>query len=309
MKVQLCDIQVRFGHLLALGGVSLDLRAGAVTVLVGPNGAGKSTLMGVLLGLVRPDSGHVMVDGRPHQGLPRMEREKLGYLPEAVAFADNLSGRQVMRFFTRARGLSRSRADAVLSRVGLAQAAGRAVRGYSRGMRQRLGLGVAILSEPALLVLDEPTGGLDQQGLTLLWEILSEWREAGRTVLLSTHDLALIERRADHICVLHDGLVQAQGSPDQLRRDVGLPVQISVTIDDDAAVGALVAQLQRGGLADVQIATDIDGRHRHLVMETAPDDLLQVLRIVDGAPSSVRDLRVAEPGLDDVYERLLEVTR
>ncbi len=309
MKVQLRDVQVRFGGLMALGGVSLDLEPGNVTVLVGPNGAGKSTLMNVLLGLVRAEAGDVMVDGRPHRSLPRQEREKLGYLPEAVAFADNLTGRQVMRFFASARGVGRARAEAVLSRVGLAQAAGRAVRGYSRGMRQRLGLGVAILSEPALLVLDEPTGGLDQQGLTLLWEVLAEWKQAGRTVLVSTHDLALVERRADHLCVLRDGLVCAQGSPEQLRAGVGLPVKVSLVVDDAAAVAVMVAELQQGGLAEVEVATDISGRHRHLVMEVRPDDLLAVLRIVDGRAPGVRQLRVEEPGLDEIYQHLLEVNR
>jgi len=306
VKVQLRDVQVRFGSLLALGGVSVDLEPGKVTVLVGPNGAGKSTLMGVLLGLVRSDTGQVLVDGVPHAALPRDEREKLGYLPEAVAFADSLSGRQVMRFFASARGVSRARADAVLARVGLAQAAGRAVRGYSRGMRQRLGLGVAILSEPALLVLDEPTGGLDQQGLTLLWEILAEWKQAGRTVLLSTHDLTLIERRADHICVLRDGLVRAQGSPEALRRDVGLPIRVSLVLDDAAALGRLVADLQARRLGQAEVATDIGGVHRHLAMDVTPDRLLDVLRLVDQAPGEVRQLRVEEPGLDDVYERLLQ---
>src|SRR5690606_20909685 len=133
--------------------------------------------------------------------VPNALRERLGYLPEAPALSENLTGRQVMRFFASARGVSSRRVEEVLERVGLAQAAGRSVGGYSRGMRQRLGLGVAILAEPDLLVLDEPTGGLDQQGLTLLWSVLAEWRERGRTVLVTTHDLALIERRADQLYV------------------------------------------------------------------------------------------------------------
>ena len=306
MKVRLHDIQVRFGPVQALGGISLDLEPGQVAVLVGPNGAGKSTLMGVLLGLVRADCGEVVVDGRPHpRGLPLSEREKLGYLPEAVGFADNLTGRQVMRFFASARGLSRSRADVVLSRVGLSQAAGRAVRGYSRGMRQRLGLGVAILSDPALLVLDEPTGGLDQEGLELLWEILAEWRSADRTVLVSTHDLALIERRADHLCVLREGRLRAQGSPEALRRQVGLPVTVRVELADDAAVAGLLSELRASGLCRVQVEHRPEHRLRTLCLELAPDALLDALRIVDRSAAQVRHLRVEEPGLDDVYERLI----
>ena len=303
MKVELHDIHVRFGGLAALGGVSLQLEPGQVSVLVGPNGAGKSTLMGVLLGLVRADHGEVRVDGRAGPCLPRSEREKLGYLPEAVAFADNLSGRQVMRFFASARGLSRDRAEAVLSRVGLAQAAGRRVRGYSRGMRQRLGLGVAILSDPALLVLDEPTGGLDQEGLSLLWEILAESRERGRTVLVSTHDLALIEKRADHLCVLRDGLVRAQGSPESLRRQVGLPVQIRLELSDEAAASVILAGIR--GIGGGALERLPGHSLRTLVLEVPADRLLEALRVVDASAAAIRHLRVEEPGLDDVYEHLL----
>jgi Cu-processing system ATP-binding protein len=306
MNVQFRDIQVRFGQVTALGGVSLELTPGCSTVLVGPNGAGKSTMMNVLLSLVRPDAGHVLVDGQPYPGLPIKEREKLGYLPEAVAFPDNLSGREVMRFFARARGVPKARAEHVLSEVGLAQAAGRAVRGYSRGMRQRLGLGVAILSEPELLVLDEPTGGLDQQGLTLLWTVLARWKEAGRTVLVTTHDLTLIERRADQLCVMREGLVQACGSPEELRRLVGLPVRVGLELAGGVAVGSLVAALRAAGLGEPLVRPSGPDSHR-LELAAPSDRLLEVLRLVDRYEPSVRHLRVEEPGLDDVYEHILGV--
>lgn len=306
MKLAFQDIQVRFGQVTALGGVSLALEPGAATVLVGPNGAGKSTLMGVLLGLIHPDAGQVLVDGQAFPGLTMQHRERLGYLPEAVAFPDNLSGREVLRFFARARGVSKARAEHVLSEVGLAQAGGRAVRGYSRGMKQRLGLGVAVLSEPDLLVLDEPTGGLDQQGLALLWTILARWKEAGRTVLVTTHDLTLIERRADHLCVLREGLVQAAGSPEELRRLVGLPVRIGLELAGGVAVGSLVAALRNADLGEPSVLPSGPDSHR-LELEAPPDRLLEVLRLVDRYEPSVRHLRVEEPGLDDVYEHILGV--
>jgi Cu-processing system ATP-binding protein len=221
MDLRVDNLAVHFGPVRALDGVDLALSPGEVSVLVGPNGAGKSTLMSVLLGLVRPSFGRVLCDERvvaaPDRDTSLWLRERLGYLPEAVAFSDNLSGREVLRFFASARGLPRARADEVLATVGLAEAARRRVGTYSRGMRQRLGLGVAIVAAPDLLVLDEPTSGLDQQGLTLLWQILDEWRAQGRTVLLSTHELALIERRADRVFVLVGGKLRAAGTPAELR--------------------------------------------------------------------------------------------
>ena len=232
MKLDIQQVAVRFGAVRALGGVDLSLHTGQVTVMAGPNGSGKSTLMSVILGLIRPDEGRILADERvvtdPRHLTATWLRERLGYLPEAPAFSDTLSGRQTMRFFASARGLSRARVEVVLERVGLAHAASRAVGGYSRGMRQRLGLGCAILHSPELLVLDEPTGGLDQQGLAVLWEVLDEWRSEGRVVLLSSHELALIERRADRVVVLVDGKVVASGTPAELREASSLPAEVRI---------------------------------------------------------------------------------
>ncbi len=241
MNLTVEDLHVRFGTVEALKGVSLTVSAGEVTVVVGPNGAGKSTLMSVILGLLKPGQGRLVVhaaavdpEAPPARGQVVADtqhatstwlRERIGYLPEAASFSANLSGRQVLRFFASARGTPRSAIAPTLDRVGLLEAADRRVGGYSRGMRQRLGLAVAIVHAPQLLILDEPTGGLDQHGLSVLWSILEEWKAAGRTVLLSTHELALIERRADILYVVADGNLRASGTPDQLREQAGLPLE------------------------------------------------------------------------------------
>lgn len=296
MNVDLQGIFVRFGAVQALNGVDVNLAPGRALVLMGPNGAGKSTLLGVLLGLVTPDAGRILVDGVVPD--PMRLRERLGYLPEAVAFADNLTGRQVLRFFASARGVPRARVEAQLERVGLMAASGRAVRGYSRGMRQRLGLAVATLHDPDLLVLDEPTSGLDQEGLSLLWEVIGDARKSGKTIVIASHELALIERRADDLCVLRKGKVCAKGTPEALRLQAGLPVKVAVDVADSRAVSALVAALAAFG------AVDVDGSR--ISAHVAPERLLEALRLVDRS-AAIAHLRVEEPGLDDVYERLLEV--
>lgn len=303
MHIRADGLAVHFGPVHALAGVDLELEAGQVSVLAGPNGAGKSTLMGVLLGLLTPDAGRLLVDGRDLVTSGRRfqleVREQVGYLPESVAFADTLSGRQVLRFFARARGVRRAKVEATLERVGLAKAAGRAVRGYSRGMRQRLGLAVAILSEPELLVLDEPTGGLDQQGLALLWEVLAEWREAGRTAVVSTHDLALIEARADVVHVLSAGRVLASGTPDDLRRSAALPVRVRLEMNEDRSGEDLAGALS----AAIGVPVDLDGG---LVgLEVPPAALLSVLQEVGVRSGELARVRVEEPGLDAIYEHLL----
>jgi Cu-processing system ATP-binding protein len=295
-------LSVSFSGLDALDDVSLSLDAGKVTMLVGPNGAGKSTLIKVLLGLVRPDQGRIEVDDRKTP-IHNAWKERIGYLPESVAFSENLTGRQVLRFFALARGISRTRVDAVLEQVGLAEASGRRVRGYSRGMRQRLGLAVAILSTPDLLILDEPTSGLDQEGLAVLWQVLREWREAGRLVLVSSHDLALMERRIDELCVLRSGRVVAQGSKDDLRHAARIPHRVWFDVEgtEEDRIDVLCGAMEKWGRGRVE---RIDG---HLCVEVPPESILDLMEIQSGFAGAVRGLRVEEPTLDLVYEKLVEV--
>jgi len=297
-SVGLEGVSVRFGKIAALSDVSVATDAGQVMMLAGPNGAGKSTLMRVLLGLVRPASGHLVVDGEPAR-VDRHFKTSLGYLPEAVAFSDNLSGRQVLRFFAHARGVKRARVEACLTRVGLLSAAGRNVRGYSRGMRQRLGVAVAILTEPSLLVLDEPTGGLDQEGLDVLWSVLAEWQAEERLVIMATHDLTLVERRVDQVCVLDAGRRLALDSPAGLRRTVGLPLVVTFEVAHDR-VDEVVERIERWGRAEY------DSKDGLVRVSVSGEDLLALMDLRANLPGAVHSLRVEEPGMDQVYEALLE---
>jgi Cu-processing system ATP-binding protein len=295
-------VSVSFGSVHALDDVSVRLDAGNVTMLVGPNGAGKSTLIKFLLGLVRPEQGQLEVDGQPIP-IDNAWKTRIGYLPESVAFSENLSGQQVLRFFARARGVPKHRVGEVLERVGLAASSGRRVRGYSRGMRQRLGLGVAILSTPELLILDEPTSGLDQEGLAVLWQVLSDWREAGRFVLVSSHDLALMERRIDELCVLRAGRVLAQGNKDDLRHAARLPHRVWFDVEgtEEDRIDVLCGAMEKWGRGHVE---RLEGR---LCVEVPAESILDLMEIQSGFAGAVRGLRVEEPTLDLVYEKLLEV--
>lgn len=299
-KLEVRGLAVRYGTIDALRGVELELAAGEVVALAGPNGAGKSTLLKYLLGLVQPTAGELRVDGAA-RAVDNTFKQKVGYLPEAVAFADNLDGDQVLQFFARARGVPRERVERVLERVGLREAARRRVRGYSRGMRQRLGLGIAILSEPELLILDEPTGGLDQQGLEVLWNVLAEWRAAERMVLMATHDLTLVERRVDRLCLLVDGSVRASDTPSRLRERVGLSVRVTFRLAAGAGDDSFLERLRH-----CDEVTAFGLRDDTVSVEVAPDRLLPLLERQLLAPGVVCGVRVEEPGLDVVYEHLLQ---
>lgn len=300
-RLELRDVAVRFGAVQALAGVTVGVDAGEILMLAGPNGAGKSTLLKVLLGLVRPDKGELFVDNK----LARVDRHfkhSVSYLPEAVAFPDNLSGRQVLRFFAAARGVEKRRVDVVLEEVGLKAAMKRAVRGYSRGMRQRLGLALALLPEADVLILDEPTGGLDQEGLSVLWEVLARTREAGRLVLLSSHDLSLLERRVDRICILRQGKVVACAAPGDLRQLVSMPINVRFGLSDDAEQRAALTAALEGWAHTRQMHQHLD----ELEVEIEPQALLPLMDLRGDFPGAVNAIRVKEPGLDAVYERLLE---
>jgi ABC-type multidrug transport system ATPase subunit len=168
-------------------------------------------------------------------------------------------------------------------------------------MRQRLGLGVAILSSPDLLILDEPTSGLDQEGLTVLWSVIDEWQNAGRMVLASTHDLALMERRVDEICVLQEGRLLAHGSAEDLRRSASLPHCIWLEVDPAAGskVALLCEAMNKWGKGRIERSGD------RIRAEVPADEILALVEIQSSFPGVVRGIRVEEPTLDRVYEKLL----
>jgi ABC-2 type transport system ATP-binding protein len=198
----------RFGSTLAVDDLSFTVAPGSVTGFLGPNGAGKSTTLRAILGLVRPSAGRTAVLGRPFRELDRPARQ-VGAVLETFDAHPARSGRNHLRVLAVASGLPASRVDEVLELVELTGAERRRTRGYSLGMRQRLGLAAALLGDPEVLVLDEPANGLDPQGIRWLRDLLRSLAGEGRTVLLSSHVLAEIAQTVDEVVIIHGGrLVQ-----------------------------------------------------------------------------------------------------
>jgi ABC-2 type transport system ATP-binding protein len=184
----------------AVDELTFDVPAGAVTGFLGPNGAGKTTTLRILVGLARPSSGEALIDGRAYADLPA-PRRTVGAMLEASGFHPGRRGRDHLRIL----GGPAARIDEVLDAVGLTAVAGRRIRTYSLGMRQRLGLAGALLGDPGLLVLDEPANGLDPAGMAWLRALLRRRAEEGRTVLVASHVLAEVAQTADHIVIVHNG--------------------------------------------------------------------------------------------------------
>ncbi len=209
-RLAVLNLTKRYGTKAAVHDLSFTAEPGRVTGLLGPNGAGKTTTLRALLGLLRPTKGEATIDGRRYPTLSN-PITIVGAVLDAPVFYPGSSGRSHLRIICRAARLPESRADESLARVGLAGAATRGARGYSLGMRQRLGIAAALLGEPTALVLDEPANGLDPTGIRWLRGLLRELADAGCTVLVSSHVLSELSLVADDIVIIEAGrLVTAQ---------------------------------------------------------------------------------------------------
>lgn len=209
------------GGVYAVKGVSLHIPQGGVYGLIGPNGSGKSTIMKALVGLLSPDAGHCRVFGKP--ATAAANRREIGFLPENPYFYKFLTGEETVRFYGKLCGLSgkalRERTAELLELVGLTEAAQRRVGGYSKGMLQRVGLAQALVQQPRLLVLDEPTAGVDPIGSRTIRDIILELKRRGMTVFLCSHLLEQVQEICDCVGILYQGCLIAEGTMDELTRD------------------------------------------------------------------------------------------
>jgi Cu-processing system ATP-binding protein len=226
MRIDASDVRKTYGDVTALDGLSLSIPSGSTFGILGTNGAGKSTLFRLLVGHDRPDAGTVAVGGADVTENGRRIRERVGYLPEHVGFPDGLTGREVLAVHSAIRGLPRDgRIARAVERVGLTpDEADRRVSGYSNGMQRRLGLATVLLPNPDVLILDEPTAGLDPRGVDEFHAIVEEiTAETDATVVFCSHVLPEVERLCDRAAVLHEGRVRVAGSIEELAADVAGP--------------------------------------------------------------------------------------
>lgn len=236
------DLTKRFGDVVAVDGLELRVAEGEVFGFLGPNGAGKSTVIAMLLDFVRPTAGSATVLGTDPRTNAERIRRRTGVLPEGSALYERLTGREHLEWIARAHGTSAD-ATALLERVGLSDEAGdRAVGGYSTGMRQRLALGMALAGDPDLLILDEPSAGLDPTGMQTFREIVRTEADRGRTVFFSSHVLGEVEAVCDRIGIMADGRLVATGTIDELRATLDLDASIELevaSVPDDLALEAV----------------------------------------------------------------------
>ena len=298
--ISVTGVAKSYGEVRALVGLDLEVATGSIFGLLGPNGAGKTTLVRILTTLLKPDEGSARVAGLDVvQDAPRV-RQLIGLAGQYAAVDENLTGLEnltmVGRLYGNRRGPAKQRGRALLERFDLIEAAERPVKTYSGGMRRRLDLAAALVADPPILFLDEPTTGLDPRSRLDLWEVIEQRVQSGTTVLLTTQYLDEADRLADQIAVIDHGRVIAEGTSDQLKDRVGgerLEVSLERPEDGARAVSALAS------MSDEEPA--VDGRTVRLTVRERSGAIVEAVRLLDEAGLAVDDLALRRPTLDDVF--------
>jgi ABC-2 type transport system ATP-binding protein len=292
----------RFGKTQALDGLSLTAESGQVVALLGPNGAGKTTFIKAVATLLQPDGGVLRVGGHDVRREAAAVRRIIGLAGQFAAIEPAMTGREnlemVARLFGQNRKSARANSAAVLDTLGLTDAGGRLVRTYSGGMRRRLDLGASLVGAPRLLLLDEPTTGLDPRSRIELWDAIRAMVGQGTDVLLTTQYLDEADNLASHIVIVDHGRVVASGTPSELKGRIGGKViEVHVRHSDDVArVAGLLGRFDHG-----EARIDQAARQVSVSVERAGPVLMEALRTVEESGVEVEDVALRQPKLDEVF--------
>jgi ABC-2 type transport system ATP-binding protein len=282
----------RFGPVLAVSDLSFSVPAGRVTGFLGPNGAGKTTTLRILLGLVHPTRGSATINGRRYADLANPAKT-VGAVLEATSFHPGRRARDHLKILATAARIPRSRVDETLDRVGLANAGHRRVGGFSLGMRQRLGLAAALLGDPEILILDEPTNGLDPDGVRWLRGLMRQLAAEGRTVLVSSHLLSEVAQTVDDVVIIAGGALVAHGPIADVARQAANQFAVLLRTPEPAEAQRVLTA------ADLDVTLDRDGA---LVVSGATPDA--VGRAVARAGLTLYEMRPLDRTLEDVFLEL-----
>ena len=293
--IEATGVSKRYGSVIALDRVDLAVAEGEIFGFLGPNGAGKSTFINVLLDFVRPSEGTVEIFGHDCHAEGVTARERIGVLPEGYAVFERRTGRQHLEYAIRSKNADDDPAE-ILDRVGLdPEAAERAASGYSKGMAQRLVLGMALVGEPDLLLLDEPTTGLDPNGAAEMRDIIREENERGATIFFSSHILEQVEAVCDRVGILQNGELVAVDTIEGLRESLGGGTKLVITVDN----------LRNGTLETVRgvggVETAVEREESTLEVTCTNDAKMDILVELHDAGVDVVNFRTEEASLEDMF--------
>jgi ABC-2 type transport system ATP-binding protein len=303
--VRVEDLSKHFGDLTALDGVTMSAPTGKVLGLLGPNGAGKTTLVRIVTTLLQPDGGRAWINGIDVVKDPQRARMSFGLAGQYPAVDENLTGfenlEMVGRLYRLSRRDARNRANELLEQFDLADAGNRVAKNYSGGMRRRLDLAASIVSNAPILLLDEPTTGLDPRTRMSLWDHIRSLVESGVTVLLTTQYLEEADELADRIVVIDHGRIIAEGTSTELKAQIGGDV-VEMQFHDRATLRSAASSLAHVGASDPFV--DDETMMLSIPTRSGVDDLLATVRLLDSHGIKPDDLQIRRPSLDDVFLQL-----
>ncbi|WP_022921191.1 ABC transporter ATP-binding protein [Ornithinimicrobium pekingense] len=293
----------RFGPVTAVDGVSFEIAAGETFGLLGPNGAGKTTTISMVAGLLVPDAGSVTVAGVPMGGSSVEAKRHIGLVPQDLAIYPDLSARANLEYFGRLQGLRgstlRQRTAEVLELIGLADRAKEPSKKFSGGMKRRLNIGVGLLHRPTLLILDEPTVGVDPQSRNSILESIEALSVEGMAVLYTTHYMEEAERLCDRIAIIDDGRLQAEGTRDQL-------IELTGGVDTIRLTGSGSLDAGAAAVEQMPAVRRVVRDHGTLVLtvSNAPTAIAPIVNAATGAGLSLADVEISRPDLESVFLHL-----
>ncbi|MBD2359901.1 ABC transporter ATP-binding protein [Anabaena sp. UHCC 0399] len=301
------NLQKRYGTVEAVKDVSFQVEPGEIFGLLGPNGAGKTTTLRALCTLTTPDAGKIEVSGISVLDNPRVARQRLGYIAQEVALDKVLTGRELLQLqaalYHLPGAVAKQRIQTVLDLLGLQEYADKKTGTYSGGLRKRLDLAAGLLHAPDVLVLDEPTVGLDIESRFVVWEFLRKLRESGTTVVITSHYLEEVDALADRVAIIDRGVVIAVGTPSELKDRVGgdrITLRIREFSPTEEAVQAKEI-LQELSFVKEVIINNAQGNSLNLVVTPQNDALINVQQTLNNAGLPIFGIAQSRPSLDDVY--------
>ncbi len=302
--IEINNVSKAYAGNSVLNNINLQINSGECIVLIGHNGAGKTTLMKLMLGLTRPTSGQINVLGNnPAFSAKTAQHQSLGYLPESVAFHEAMTGRELMHFYSQLKALPRTECNQLLELVGLESAKDRRIGTYSKGMRQRLGLAQAMLGNPQLLFLDEPTTGLDPQLRQQFYELIEQLHQQGTTSVISSHALNEVEARADRFIIMKTGKMIASGSLHELYQQAALPVQFNLQTANHRAAEIATHLRSLKGISSLKIY-QVQADRIKLSCDT--QEKMHLLRQLTATDSDIIDVNIMPPQLDEIYRYFMQ---
>jgi ABC-2 type transport system ATP-binding protein len=300
--LEAADLVKTFGKTRALDGLSLTMQPGEVLALLGPNGAGKTTFVNLVATLIRPDQGTLRVQGVDVARNPGAVRRSIALAGQSAAVEPTMTGREnvamVARLFGASAGDARRDAAAVIEQMGLTDAADRLVRTYSGGMRRRLDLGASLVARPRLLLLDEPTTGLDPRSRLELWDVIRSLVANGTDVLLTTQYLDEADHLASQIAIIDHGRVIASGTPRELKRLAGRNV-VEVHVRDSSALDRVATTLM--AIGDGPATIDVPTRSVRVALSADTERVFAALRPLDDTGIAIDEVSVRQPTLDEAF--------